>query len=158
MHANEILIRDFYKAFGQKDYQTMQNSYHPDASFSDPVFPNLKETEVKAMWKMLVRSAKDLEISFDGVKADDKGGQCRWEATYTFSGTGRKVHNLVNANFKFNNGKIVRHEDKFNFWRWSRMALGVPGLLMGWSPYLLNAVRRKVRARLEQFMNKDSEG
>jgi hypothetical protein len=154
MHPNETLIHRFYKAFGQKDYQTMQQAYDDKATFTDPVFQNLSAAEVKAMWKMLVTSAKDLEISFNSVKADDLQGQCNWEARYTFSGTGRKVHNVITANFRFTEGRISRHEDKFNFWRWSRMALGTPGVLLGWSPYLLNAVRRKVRRRLAQFMGR----
>jgi len=152
MHPNETLIHRFYKAFGQKDYQTMQQAYDDKAIFSDPVFQNLSAAEVKAMWKMLVTSASDLEISFNGVKADDLQGQCNWEARYTFSGTGRKVHNVITANFRFTDGKISRHEDKFNFWRWSRMALGTPGVLLGWSPYLLKAVRQKVRKRLNRYM------
>ena len=152
MHPNEMLIRKFYQAFGQKDYQAMQQSYHPDAFFSDPVFPNLSAAEVKAMWKMLVTSGRDLVIIPGGIQADDNVGQCRWEARYTFSGTGRKVRNVIHAQFKFKNGLILRHEDKFDFWKWSRMALGASGLLLGWSPYLLNAVRQKARRRLERFM------
>ncbi|HTF28866.1 MAG TPA: nuclear transport factor 2 family protein [Flavitalea sp.] len=155
MHPNETLIHRFYKAFGQKDYQTMHDSYHADASFSDPVFQNLSAVEAKAMWKMLVSSAKDLEITYEGVRADDDQGQCHWEARYTFSGTGRKVHNVIAAHFRFRNGKILEHKDHFNFWRWSRMALGAPGLLLGWSPYLLQAVRKKVRGRLEKFMKNE---
>ena len=152
MHPNETLIHRFHKAFSQMDYQTMQQAYDDKATFTDPVFQDLSATEAKAMWKMLVTSAKDLEISFNGVKADDLQGECNWEARYTFSGTGRKVHNVITANFRFTNGRISRHEDRFNFWRWSRMALGTSGLLLGWSPYLLNAVRQKVRKRLARYM------
>ncbi len=155
MHPNEALIHSFYQAFQKMDYYTMQQAYHANASFSDPVFQNLSAEEVKAMWQMLVTSAKDLEITYDQVKADDDKGQCHWEARYTFSGTGRKVHNVIDMNMQFRNGKIFRHEDNFNFWHWSRMALGGPGLLMGWSPFLINAVRKKVRRRLDRYMEED---
>ena len=157
MHPNEILIKNFYEAFDAKDYPTMQAAYHPDASFSDPVFPDLSANEVKAMWKMLTTSAKDLKITFRDVKADNTQGRCHWEAEYTFSGTGRKVHNIIEAEFKFAEGKIIRHTDNFGFWRWSRMALGGPGLLLGWSPWLLNAVRKKVRGRLTRFMKEEAK-
>jgi hypothetical protein len=152
MHPNEILIRRFYEAFDKKDYKSMQEAYHPEASFSDPVFPDLSANEVKAMWKMLTTSAKDLKVTFRDVQADNQQGRCRWEARYTFTGTGRKVHNMISAEFQFAEGKVIRHKDQFNFWRWSRMALGSPGVLLGWSPYLLNAVRKKVRGRLMRFM------
>jgi ketosteroid isomerase-like protein len=155
MHPNEALIHSFYKAFQNKDYRTMQESYHPEATFSDPVFQNLTSAEARAMWQMLVTSAKDLEITYGNVKADAHQGECHWEARYTFSGTGRKVHNVISSRLQFRDGKILRHADEFNFWRWSRMALGGPGWLMGWTPYLLNAVRQKVRGRLDNFMKKN---
>ncbi|MEO5603121.1 MAG: nuclear transport factor 2 family protein [Cyclobacteriaceae bacterium] len=157
MHPNEALIHQFYNAFKNNDYRRMQEAYHQEASFSDPVFQNLSAEEVKAMWQMLITSARDLEIFFDRVQADDTSGTCHWEARYTFSGTGRRVHNVIVASIQFRDGKIYRHSDKFNFWRWSRMALGGPGLLLGWSPYLLHAVRKKVRRRLERFMVEDPQ-
>jgi hypothetical protein len=158
MHPNEIVIHKFYQAFAKKDYKTMQQAYGDEATFTDPVFRNLSAGEVKGMWKMLLTSAKDLQISFSDITADDLHGQCRWEARYTFSGTGRKVHNIITSSFRFNNGKIASQEDRFNFWRWSRMALGTPGLLLGWTPFLANAVRDKVRKRLDRFMKEERQG
>ena len=34
-------------------------------------------------------------------------------------------------------------DDRFDFWKWSRQALGLPGWLLGWS----SALRAKVQAR-----------
>lgn len=157
MHPNEKLVRDFYSAFQKNDYRTMQDSYGPDATYCDPVFGTLTSAQAKAMWKMLITSAKDLRITFGDINANDEAGTCRWDAHYTFSGTGRKVHNIIIANFVFKEGKIHRHDDRFNFWRWSSMALGGPGLIMGWSPYLLHAVQKKVRGRLEKFMKAENQ-
>jgi hypothetical protein len=154
MHAHETLIRNFYKAFQRNDYDTMQEAYHSNATYSDPVFGSLNSREAKAMWKMLITSAKDLKITVGEIRADDNEGSCRWEAHYTFSGTGRKVHNIITSHFVFQDGKIFKQEDKFNFWRWSWMALGGSGLVMGWSPYLLNAVQKKVKGRLLKYMEK----
>lgn len=156
MHPNELLIIRFYEAFDQRDYKTMQDAYADEATFSDLLFPDLSANELKAMWRMLTLSAKDLVITYQKVQADDRRGSCRWEAHYTFTGTGRKVHNIISAEFQFAGGKITRHVDHFSFWRWSRMALGGPGLLLGWTPYLLNAVRAKVRGRLIRFMKEDA--
>jgi ketosteroid isomerase-like protein len=152
MHPNEVLIHAFYQAFQKKDFRAMQQAYHADAAFSDPVFPNLSSREVKAMWEMLLTSARDLEITYSGVSADGEKGGCHWEARYTFSGTGRKVHNVIEAKMRFRDGKILQHVDHFDFWRWSRMALGRPGIFLGWSSYLKNAVQAKVRKRLEGYM------
>lgn len=154
MHDNEKLIQQFYTAFQHKDYVTMQELYHPKASFSDPVFHNLKSQEVKAMWEMLVTAGKDLRISFSDVKATDSRGSCHWEAWYTFSRTGRKVHNVIDASFEFQDGKILRHQDVFNFWRWSRQALGITGLLLGWTSAIQDKISETARKGLEKFMKR----
>lgn len=70
----------------------------------------------------------------------------------TFGQTGRPVHNRIRAEFAFADGLIVDHVDRFDFWRWSRQALGLPGLLLGWTPALQAKVRAQAQGRLEQFL------
>jgi limonene-1,2-epoxide hydrolase len=152
MHSNARLIHAFYEAFREKDYKSMQNAYHPEATFHDPVFQNLSSQEVKAMWQMLVTSATDLRIESSDITADDTSGKCLWQAWYTFTATGKKVHNIIYATFEFRDGKLFHHSDRFDFWRWSKMALGTPGLLLGWTPIIRNKVRQTARKRLEKFM------
>lgn len=152
MHPNAALIQSFYEAFQRCDGATMAAAYHPDASFSDPVFPDLKGPEVGGMWKMLTGRAADLKVEFSGIEADDQGGKAHWEAWYTFSATGRKVHNVIDATFTFRDGRILTHVDVFDFWRWSRQALGTPGLLLGWSPVVKNKVRDQAGRGLKKFL------
>jgi ketosteroid isomerase-like protein len=152
MNNNEKLIHQFYTAFQNKDYRTMQELYHPEATFSDPVFDSLDSKGVKAMWEMLVKAGKDLKITFQDIQADDKTGRCHWEAWYTFSRTGKKVHNIIDASFEFKDGKILTHRDRFDFWRWSRQALGMGGLLLGWTPVLQNKIREVARKGLDKFI------
>jgi hypothetical protein len=84
--------------------------------------------------------------------ADDASGTAHWRATYTFTQTGRPVVNDVHASFRFAGGLIAEHTDDFSFHRWSRQALGAPGLLLGWTPVLKGATQRKARAGLDQFL------
>jgi hypothetical protein len=84
-----------------------------------------------------------MAVTFRDVRADDTTGSAHWTATYTFSGTGRHVVNEIDASFRFADGLIIRHVDSFDFWRWSRMALGTSGLLLGWTPYLRSKVRQR---------------
>lgn len=151
MHAHEQLIETFYKAFQQRDAEAMAACYHKDVVFSDPVFPDLHGARAGNMWRMLCARGKDLKIEFNGVNANDSTGKAHWEAWYTFSGTGRKVHNIIDAEFEFRDGKIVRHKDQFDFWRWSRQAIGPAGVLLGWTPILLNGVRKKADKGLVDF-------
>ncbi|GHM98563.1 ketosteroid isomerase [Cytophagales bacterium WSM2-2] len=148
----EQLIHRFYKAFQDKDWKTMQLCYHDEIVFNDPVFQNLKGNEAKAMWHMLVEAGKDLTLTFSDIKANAQEGSCHWEAFYTFSKTGKKVHNIIDASFQFKDEKIFRHTDSFDLWRWSRMAMGSSGLILGWTPILRNKVRSIARSNLEKFM------
>lgn len=157
-HPNADRIRKFYEAFARRDGEAMTSAYAPNATFSDPVFPELRGPEVGAMWRMLCGRAKDLKVEFSGIEADDHVGRAHWEATYDFTATGRRVHNVIDATFVFRDGMIGTHVDDFDFWRWSRMALGAPGLLLGWSPVVKNKVRGQARAGLVAFLAKEKRG
>ena len=152
MHPNEELIETFYTSFQKLDAEAMARCYHPDVRFSDPVFPALSGPEVGAMWKMLCSQAKNFELTFADVQANERTGKARWEARYDFSATGRRVHNRIAAEFEFRDGKIIKHTDAFDFWKWSRMALGPAGVLLGWTPLLRRKVQRQAGERLAGFM------
>ena len=132
----------------------MTACYHPDATFSDPAFPGLTGEQPGMMWRMLCERADDLEIRFRDVKADDHGGSAHWDADYMFSTTGRMVHNSIDAVFTFEDGLIRTHVDTFYFYAWSRMALGVSGLLLGWTPFLRNKVSSTARGQLDRYIAK----
>lgn len=142
------VLHAFYTAFAQRDARVMGALYHPEARFSDPVFPDLDAEHVRAMWRMLLERSSDLCISFTVVQEDERKGHVRWEAFYTFSGTGRKVHNSIDSRFTFKDGLILTQRDSFSFWRWSRQALGLKGLLLGWTPLVRDRVRGTAAAAL----------
>jgi ketosteroid isomerase-like protein len=157
MHPNQALIERFYTSFARRDWAGMAACYHPEAEFSDPVFTRLKGQEAKDMWEMLCQRGKDLEIRFRVLRADDTGAAAHWDAHYTFSGTGRKVHNSIEAEFELRDGRIARHRDSFDLWRWTRMALGTKGLLLGWLPAVQNAVRAQAARSLAEFRAKKTQ-
>lgn len=147
------LIERFYSAFARLDGDTMAACYAPDAVFEDPAFGELHGEEPGAMWRMLTGRATDLEITLADHSASGDTGSAHWLADYTFS-TGRKVHNDVQAKFRFENGLIADHRDSFSFYAWSRQALGPVGLVLGWTPLLHGATRKKARAQLDEFMGR----
>ena len=152
---NEQLIRTFYEAFARGDAAAMVACYADDVEFSDPAFGELKGADAKNMWRMLVeRGGGNLEIEFKNVKADAEKGSADWTARYLFSKTGRKVFNEIHAEFEFENGRIRRHRDAFDFWKWSRQALGLPGRLLGWSSFLQNKIRQTARRSLREYGEK----
>jgi ketosteroid isomerase-like protein len=150
-NSNDELIQRFYDAFTRLDGETMAACYAPGARFSDPVFKDLQGEEPGAMWRMLTGRAQDLEVQLAEHEADDRRGSAHWLADYTFR-TGRKVHNDVRAEFRFENGLIVEHRDSFSFYAWARQALGPVGLALGWTPLLRAKVQREARAGLDQSL------
>ena len=151
-HPNAAAIQRFYEAFQRLDGPAMAPLYHPSARFSDPAFPGLVGPEVPGMWAMLCEAAQDFELTFSGVQADDEAGEARWEAHYTFGPTGRRVHNVVHAHFRFEGAQVTEHRDDFDFGRWARQALGLPGLLFGWSGFLQKTVQGQALKGLKKFM------
>jgi ketosteroid isomerase-like protein len=150
-HPNEELIERFYAAFARHDGDAMAACYAPDARFSDPVFTDLRGQEPGAMWRMLTGRATDLEVTLAEHEADDDRGSAHWLADYTFS-TGRRVHNDVRAQFRFDHGLIAEHRDSFSFYAWARQALGPTGVALGWTPIVQGKVRREARAGLDEFL------
>jgi ketosteroid isomerase-like protein len=152
LQQNIDLVTRFYTAFQSLDYQTMADCYHPDVYFKDEAF-ELKGEEAAAMWHMLCVRAQDFELEFS-VSHNNGKVTAHWEPKYTFSQTGKYVHNIIDAEFEFQDGKIIKHIDRFDFWRWSRQALGLPGVLLGWSGMLRGKVSSMAMSNLKKFIAK----
>lgn len=150
--SNLALLDRFYAAFARLDGDAMAGCYAPDATFSDPVFVGLRGEQPGGMWRMLTSRAKDLSVNVVSRDADDVAGTAHWVAHYTFAQTGRPVVNDVLSRFTFADGMINSQVDEFDFHTWSRQALGLPGLLLGWTPFLRGSVQRKARAGLDTFL------
>lgn len=149
--ANRELITRFYQAFQRLDAEAMVACYSDDITFSDPVFGTLRGRDVGDMWRMLTSRAKNFSLTFDSVSANQDGGNAHWVARYLFTQTGRIVVNDIQARFVIRDGLICQHDDSFDLWRWSRQALGLPGLLLGWSPLLQNKVRQQAFKGLRTY-------
>ncbi len=153
-NTNQQLITKFYTCFQNKDYKGMQACYADNGTFSDEVFVNLNSAQVKAMWEMLCVRGKDLTLNFKNVQINGLQGSAEWIAYYTFGASGRKVVNHVKASFVIENGKIIKHTDVFKFYKWTRQALGMTGVLLGWTGFLKKKVRQGAMKGLNDFMTK----
>ena len=153
MNSNEQLIHRFYSAFRQLDHGTMNACYSDNPIFNDAVFGILEGEAVRCMWEMLCKNARDFSLEYRDIRLlDDEYATCRWTARYTFSKTGRRVVNNIKAHMRIQDGKITEHTDEFDIWKWSRQALGLPGLLLGWSGFMKNRIRVNARKNLQRFM------
>lgn len=146
-------IERFYKAFAGLDAKTMANCYAQDATFEDPVFKLRGRTHVGGMWTMLCQNAKKQRSDWKLEVRDITERSAHWEPHYRFSATGNLVHNIIDAEFEFDSqGLIKHHRDRFDFWRWSRQALGMKGVLFGWSGWLRGKVQRQATRSLAKHL------
>lgn len=147
-------IEKFYAAFARLDAATMEACYASDARFDDEAFSLVGRERIGGMWRMLCEATKAKGLAhwkLDASAFTDRSAH--WEAHYKFSATGRLVHNIIDAEFEFGpDGLITRHRDRFDFWRWSRQALGPAGWLLGWTPLLRAKVRKTAAGNLDRFL------
>ena len=160
MTPNEQTLHTFYTAFAALDADTMASCYADEATFDDPAFALRGRTEVAGMWRMLctatqAKGREDWRLDFTDLQAGADSGRVHWEAHYRFSASKRLVHNVIDAQFTFTpDGLIATHRDTFNFWRWSVQALGVPGFVLGWTPWFKRQVRQQAATNLQKFLAK----
>ena len=151
-YTNQATINAFYEAFAHHDAAAMAKLYHPQIEFHDPVFGTLKGKEASAMWAMLLAASDDLKVVHSQVSATPSSGSAHWDAWYPFSLTGNRVHNKIDAQFSFKDGLIYRHTDHFDLHRWSSMALGPIGDLLGGTALVQGTVQKLARKRLDDYM------
>ncbi len=155
MNSNEQLIHRFYSAFQRLDYKTMNACYSETIVFSDPVFLLLEGEEVRCMWEMLCKSARDFSLEFSTIRSiDEEYCTCEWTARYIFSKTGHRVTNKAKAFMRLRDGKIIEHSDGFRLSTWIGQALGWKGQLLGWTNFMKRKVQMQEKASLLAFINK----
>ena len=155
MDDNKIIIQRFYASFQQLNAAGMNECYSDEIVFSDPVFMILRGDEVKAMWEMLCKNAKDFSLTFSDIELlDEEYATCRWQANYTFSATCRKVKNNIKAYMRIADGKIIEHSDAFRLSTWLAQAFGWKGVLFGWTSFMKRAVQNNAKKNLLRFMEK----
>jgi hypothetical protein len=147
------VLTKFYDAFKALDAKTMAGLYHEQASFTDPAFPDLRGERIGMMWTMMCRRAKNFELTYKILFADERKAQVEWQAKYLYAGK-RPVTNNILATISLWDGLIVRHVDEFDFARWARQALGLPGLFAGNTEWLRRKVQVTAGDQLNQFIIK----
>ena len=149
---NQQLIEKFYTAFSEGDYQAMVECYHENIVFEDPAFGQLKGSRAKSMWEMLLSQKKaQTTISFTKPEVSAGNGRTKWTAQYYYGK--RPVTNKVSAQFKFQDGKIIEHIDTFDFWKWTRQALGFSGYLLGWTTFMQKKVQATTKSKLDKIIH-----
>jgi len=150
--TNKELIEKFYSAFQRLDYTSMQECYSSTTLFNDPVFGLLQNGDPQIMWEMLCKRVKNFSLSFNDIDIiDEEFATCSWTANYLFSASGKTVVNKVKAYLRIKDGFIIEHTDHFNFYNWSKQALGIKGFLLGWTHFFAKKIRKQALLSLEKY-------
>ncbi|MEO8686882.1 MAG: nuclear transport factor 2 family protein [Solirubrobacteraceae bacterium] len=150
---SEATIQALYSALDGHDGGAAAACYTDDAVFEDPAFGRLTGGAVKNMWRMLAERSADLAVTLGdhGVAADGRTGWAHWSATYTFTDTGRRVRNEIDATYTFSGGLISEQVDRFPLRRWGAQALGAKGAVLGLTPLLSRGVQKQARSNLDAY-------
>ncbi len=146
------VITTFYTGLSELDADKMLSCYHKDIVFEDPGFGKLEGDRAKNMWRMLCKNATNFKVEFSQIEGDQQNGSAHWEAWYTFSKTGRSVHNIIDAKFEFKDGKIIKHIDHFNLHRWASQAIGLKGKLLGGTGFFKKKLQIQTNKLLDKFI------
>lgn len=152
--SNIDLLHQFYRSFSNADAEGMIACYHENIVFKDPAFGELHGERAKAMWRMLLSRNQKIQIDYEILEVALNSACVEWQAVYEYGAKQRKVHNRVLAYFKFQDGKIIKHRDRFSLWSWSKQALGFTGKILGWTGYLEKKIQKKTNMLLNDFLQK----
>jgi hypothetical protein len=125
---------------------------------STPIFPKLEGVQIKSVWSMIMAGARDFSVHYEILSFDETHVRVSWTALNRFSATNRPVKNQVMTELMLssptpggNEGKILSQSDVFDFYRWARQALGMPGTLLGWMPWFQKQIQTKSSEKLASF-------
>lgn len=158
MHPNATLIQRLFSSLNEHDHEGMAACYHLQAKFKDIAFDLNGKKEIHAMWHMICQPdahTSDICVMFNVVHADDRRGWVNLVDDYTFSPTGRKVTNIIDSHFYFEDGLIVEQHDFCDPRAWSEMALGGLGGFLAAQFHSLRSF--KARQMLREFLRKHAE-
>ncbi|KAG8751620.1 hypothetical protein FRC14_007723 [Serendipita sp. 396] len=175
--SGEQLVEKYLAAYKAYDLAAMDACTDPEFTFSDPAFPSLNckyeprsswpighpnfvsvAKQAKGMFSMFVnnREKNKMELEYKDIK---KGiNDLTYTATYTvrYIFTGRPVTNVIQSTFTISptSNLLLSQVDAFPFYTWAKQALGLPGLLLGWTGYLQSQVQHNAGQSLEKYMKK----
>jgi hypothetical protein len=151
-------LEQLFQALQVRDLEALSACYAEGAQFDDPLLSLKDRRHLLGMRAVMfeARGARGQDVwalSFHGMSTAGNQGSARWEPRYCFAPTGRSIHHLVYSQFTFDpDGLIVAQRDSFDFWRWSRAAHGVLGLMLGWTPLMWDQARAQVEVCLGEYL------
>jgi len=151
------VLNTFLRALAQRDVEAMIRCYTTTATYHSPIFPQVEGDTLTATWQWFCAKAPDLTMVVDEQAFEANTARVQWTATYTFPKTGRPVVQVTDSIFVFEGPQLCRHEDRFDLHRWSHMALGPLGRVLGGRRWLQRSLQRAAAERVARFQERQRQ-
>lgn len=144
MHPNEEQLTKLFQCLNVHDFDGMADCYHENASFQDIAFTLNGKKQIGAMWDMICspnkdRVPSDIKAIVQELSANGSTGRAVVVEDYTYRDNGRKVHNKIISTFTFQDGRILKQEDRCDPVSWANQAFGA---VLGFIPGRVEYARR----------------
>lgn len=147
--STSTVVDRFFEALRRADVSVIDNCYHPQISYSDPLFEDLRGTRVALRWRMLLTQATSFSLEHSLVFADERKAQVQWTANYLLNG--RSVRIPMLSTLAIWDDLIVRQVDEYDLWKYCRQTHGLTGTLLGGLQFFQKIIKRRARNELERF-------
>lgn len=147
-------VKRFFHAQSLGDWQSMARCYHDQASFCDPLFPDLRSDRIVHRLYMLYsresqQRIRDPQLDFKIIFADERKVQVEW--VHEYQQGERTIKNQGLSTLALWDDLIVRHVDEFKFADWAKQSLGIRGLFLGRLESFQRRVQRSARVQLDEM-------
>ncbi len=136
------IVNTFYEALNKGDIKTIRQLYHPEAVYKSEMF-TLKGQEVFALWYTASQPEMNLKVECTSLKEVNNEVHTTWNISYQLSVVNRTVKLSEIGLFRFKDGKIIFHQDKYSFYSWCKQTFGPIGWLFGWTTWLKKRVSKQ---------------
>jgi len=145
MHDHSKLIETFFKAFSERDFNTMKSLAKSSIVYYDPLYGYLNEEDVFLMWESRY-GKKDFTLNYHDIKDEGDGYfTVKIEVAYFHK---KMIHQQMKAYFKIENGFIAEYSHGFSVHQLCKQEYGLLGNLLGWNRLIQHRIKNDARREL----------
>ncbi len=139
------LIDSFFKAFSERDFNTMKSLTKSSIVYYDPLYGYLNDEDVFLMWESRY-SKNGFTLIYQDIKDEGDGYfTLKIDVTYFRKKMNRQQ---MKAYFKIENGFIAEYSHGFSVHQLCKQEYGLFGNLLGWNRLIQQRIKNDARREL----------
>jgi hypothetical protein len=153
---SEPAVRRLLHGLASHDAGLLLSVYHPQASYTDPVHPDIRGARLGWLIRYRLAHFEHLQGEPLWIRGDERKGQMQWRLSWRRRGATGQGRLTLLTTFSFWEDAIVRQVDEFQPWACLRQTRGLSGLALGWLPGRLSTEQRRAAAGLDRFIQRQA--